>query len=73
MVGLSLHLGNKDAARDFEKRTAKAVQEGTREFSLVSHNCYNPIILRGFYLNKNLNLSAVLYFIEMRYHANRNE
>ena len=36
MVGLSLHLGNKLAAMDYERRAKKAVQAGAREFSLVS-------------------------------------
>lgn len=64
MVGLSLHLGNKDAARDFEKRTAKAVDEGAREFSLVSHNCFRPITLRADYLKKNLTLTEVSYLLK---------
>ena len=37
MVGLSLHLGKEVAARDYERRTMKAIEGGAREYSLVSN------------------------------------
>ena len=36
MVGLSLHLGNQIAARDYEKRASEAIQRGALDYSLVS-------------------------------------
>lgn len=36
MVGLSLHLSNENAARDYEKRALEAIQRGALDYSLVS-------------------------------------
>ena len=37
MVGLSLHLSNQTAAREYEKRASKAIQRGALDYSLVSN------------------------------------
>ncbi|XP_068747188.1 glutamate receptor 2-like isoform X2 [Montipora capricornis] len=37
MVGLSLHVGNKNAAKDYELNTKIAVQRGAKEFSLAMY------------------------------------
>lgn len=36
MVGLSLHLSNEIAVRDYEKRALEAIQRGALDYSLVS-------------------------------------
>jgi len=36
MVGLSLHLSNEIAAKDYEKRASEAIQRGALDYSLVS-------------------------------------
>ena len=45
MVGLSLHLGNKDAAKDLKQRAQKAVDGGALEYSLVRESVYSITIL----------------------------